>query len=143
RGRKLQVALEIKLGIGKRSLVLRFLGQGLVVRGLIGRGIDLGQQEAAWNILPFNKGEREQLAVDLRTDRDGVERPCSSNAIKVDRNIGSARLDRKHRNCLAWRRGAEAALAFALLVDDGLLRRALPRGPIINDACREGQADKG
>src|SRR5262249_42961257 len=54
----------------------------------------------------------------------------------------NSRLDRKHRNRLARRGGAEAALTFALLVDGGLLRRALPGGPIINDACREGQANE-
>src|SRR5207344_482552 len=53
--------------------------------------------------------------------------PRSSNAVEVDRNISNARLDRKHRNRLT-RRGAAETFTFALLVNDGLLRRCLPRG---------------
>src|SRR5262249_44783549 len=84
----------------------------------------------------------EQLAVDLRANRDGVERTRSADAVKVDRNIGNLRRNREHRNRLARRGAGRAALALALLVNDGLLRRTLPRCPIINDACREGQANE-
>ena len=97
-GRQLDVALKIELGIGERGLVLRLLGHRLIVERLVDGGIDLGQHKALGDVLPLGEGQGDELAVDLRADRDGIERFRGADAVEIDRHIGNPCLDRQHRH---------------------------------------------
>ena len=61
-----RVAFQIDARIGERRLVLRLLGDGLVVLRLIGARIDLGEHEALLDVLAFLEGDLDDLPADLR-----------------------------------------------------------------------------
>ena len=69
-----RVALEVEPGIGELRLVLRLLGDRLIELRLVGGRIDLGEHVAALDVLAFLESDADELAVDLRAHRHGVER---------------------------------------------------------------------
>ena len=87
-------ASEIELRIGEIGLVLRFLGDGLLERGLKRSGVDLGQEIALLDHLAFVKADLHDLAVDTGAHENGVVRLDLSDALKNDREIRA--LDRRH-----------------------------------------------
>src|SRR5262249_18163343 len=101
--------------------------------------------EALGNVLPLDERHGNQLAVDLRAHRHGVERLGGADAVEIDRHIGNARLDRDHRYRVARVAATAAlALAFAGLAAGLLLLLAdlLPGRRIIHDAGCEDEADE-
>ena len=91
-----RIAGEVELGVGEIGLVLRFLGERLIERGLKRSGIDLGQKIALLDHLTFIEGDLHDLAVDSRPDQDGVVGLDLSDALEHDRKVGA--LDRGHCN---------------------------------------------
>ena len=87
-------ASEIELRVGEIGLVLRFLGDGLVERGLKRSGVDLGQKIALLDHLAFVKADLHDLAVDTGAHENGVVGLDLSNALENDREIRA--LDRRH-----------------------------------------------
>ncbi len=103
-GGKLQVALEIELGVGELCLIQRLLGDGLVELRLVGDGIDVRQHVAALHVLAFLEVNGENLAVDLRADGDGVAGLGRADPFEPHRHIGDTRLhgdDRDRAICAA------------------------------------------
>ena len=94
--------------------VLRFLRDRLIVGGLVGDGIDLGEHEALSDVLAFGEGDLDELAVDLRAHRYGVERLCGADAVEIDRHIGGLRSDREHRHRLGRARRCRPSARAAL-----------------------------
>jgi len=94
--------------------VLRLLGDGLVVRGLMGHGVDLGEDESLLHILPFDECNLDQLAVHLRTHGHGVERLRGADTVEIDRDIGGFCKRRKHRNPSIFR-GLRRTPVYAML----------------------------
>ena len=101
---------EVKLGVGEIGLVLRFLGDGLVERGLEWPGVDLGQKIALLDHLAFLKGDLHDLAVDSGPDQNGVVGLDLADALKDDWEIGA--LHRRYRD--HNRRGAGCLRLLAL-----------------------------
>ena len=138
-GHELGVAFEIEPRVGERRLVQRLLRHRLIVGGLIGGGIDLRQHVAALDVLAFGVVDAEQLAVDLRPHRHGVQRPDGADAVEIDRHVGplGQGRDDRDRPVIA---AAAAAKARLLL----LLRRLPPNGsgdPDQNEG-NEGSRDR-
>ena len=104
------VAGEVELGVGEVGLVLRFLGDGLVERGLERPRVDLGQKIALLDHLAFVEGDLHDLAVDARPDQDGVVGLDLADALEDDRKIRA--LDRRHSD--DNRRGAGRLRLLAL-----------------------------
>ena len=71
----------------QRRFVLRFLGLGLIERGLIEARIDLGQHVALLDALSFLEEHLLQLAVDLGVDGDRKESLHSAKAGEIDRYV--------------------------------------------------------
>ena len=86
------VALQIDLGVVQRRLVLGELAFRLGQRDLIRARIDLGQEIALLDDLAFLERDLDQLAVDLRLDRDRRERRHRAERVQDDRHVG--RFDR-------------------------------------------------
>ena len=110
--RQLLVAREVELGIGERRLVLRLLRQRLIELGVIDRRIDLGEHVAALDVLAFLEQDGDQLALDLRAHRHGVQRADGADAFEIDRNVLGLRRRRQHRHRQiarigTWRRPVE------------------------------------
>ncbi len=78
-------AREIELRVGEIGLVLRFLGDGLIERGLKRPGVDLGQKIALLDHLAFVKADLHDLAVDAGADENGVVGLDLPDALKDDR----------------------------------------------------------
>src|SRR5262249_32599156 len=95
-GRQPRVALKVELGVGELRVVLLLLRDGLVVGGLIGCGIDFGENVSLVYVLPFLEQYLDQLAVNLRTYSNGIERLGGADADQIDRDIGCFRGDREH-----------------------------------------------
>ncbi len=87
-------ASEIELRVGEIGLVLRFLGDGLVERGLKRSRVDLGQKIALLDHLALVKGDLHDLAVDTGAHENGVIGLDLSDALENDREIRA--LDRRH-----------------------------------------------
>ena len=80
-------ALEVFLGADQERLVLSLLCSRLVKRRLEEPRIDLCQQIALLDVLPFRKKHLLQLAIDLRVDADGKGSLHRPQAGEVDRNV--------------------------------------------------------
>ena len=87
---QVDVADQIYSGIGERRFILRFFGDRLVILGLIDRRVDLRQHEALLDVLSFLEKDIDQLSVDLRADRDGVERLHDADTVEIDRHVRRA-----------------------------------------------------
>ena len=89
-------ASEIELRVGEIGLVLCFLGDGLVERGLKRPGVDLGEKVALLDHLALVKADLHDLAVDTGAHENSVVRLDLSDALKDDREIRA--LDRRYRD---------------------------------------------
>ncbi len=85
---ELDVTLQVQIDIGQIGLVLLLLGLGLIERGLVRAGIDLGEQVALVDQLAFLEGDLVDLAVDAGAHDDRVEGLNGSQAGQVDRKVG-------------------------------------------------------
>jgi hypothetical protein len=97
--------------------VLSLLRHRLIVRGLVGRGIDPRQHIAALDLLALLEIDAYQATVDLRLHGDGIKRAGGANAIEIDRHVGTPRDrgDHRDRAIVAAKAAALALLgAFAL-----------------------------
>ena len=107
---------------------MRSLGDRLIILGLIDRRVDLRQHETLVDVLPLLEENVDQLSVDLRADRDGVERLHAADAVEVDRHIGGAGRGGERRNRL-----------IALTLKPASLWGAL--GPRLHHNCRDRGGD--
>jgi hypothetical protein len=69
------------------GLVLRLFGDGLIVEGLVERGIDLGEHVALLHVLAFREAEAQKAAVDLGADRHRIERLNGADGVDRHRNV--------------------------------------------------------
>ena len=97
-GGELLVTGEIELLVGKLRLVLRLLGDSLIVLGLIDGRIDLGEHIALLDVLPLDEVDGDQLAVDLRSHRHRVQGADRADAVEIDRHVLDDRRGREHRH---------------------------------------------
>src|SRR5664279_6210365 len=88
------------------GLVLRFLGDGLLERGLKRSGVDLRQKVALLDHLAFVKADLHDLAVDSGPNQDSIIGLHLSDALKNDREIRA--LDRRYSDD-DWRRADRLA----------------------------------
>src|SRR5690349_2360246 len=115
RGRELLVAYKVDSRARKQSLIAVELSLHLRDGGLERTRIDLRQQVALLDGLPFLELDADQLAADLRLD--GHRRKGRDRAESVDRDVDIALLYRRN----ADRRRDASSLALA-----GWLSRPLP-----------------
>ena len=109
--RQSRIAIEIEPGVGELRLVLRFLRLRLVVLRLVGRRIDLGEDESLGDVLSLRERDVDDLAVDLRANGHGVERFRGADAVEIDRHVGCTRGDGEDGHGIGRGRAA-AATAF-------------------------------
>ncbi len=81
------VALQVELRALQLGLILGALGDCLVERRLVGRGVDLGDDVALAHLLPLMGGKGHEHAIDLGPDLDGVEGLHSADAVEIDRHV--------------------------------------------------------
>jgi hypothetical protein len=86
-----QVAIHVALRIAQLRLILRALRQRLIERGLERARVDLRQQLALLQRLPFRKRHRIQLPIHPCSDLDRVVRLHRAQAIEVPRDITADR----------------------------------------------------
>ncbi len=106
------VARQIVLGVGEHRLVLRLLGDRLIELGLIDGRIDARQHVALLDVLAFLETHAEELAVDLRAHRHGVERLHRADGVEIDRHVGAFRRgdENRHRPAIAGKAAAAGRL---------------------------------
>ncbi|MHC2536064.1 hypothetical protein ACVJMY_005633 [Bradyrhizobium diazoefficiens] len=132
-GGELLVAGEVNALVGELGLVLRLLGDRLIVRRLIERWIDLADHVALLDVLAFGEIDRDQLAVDLRAHGHGVERADRADAVEIDRDVLDAGRCRQHRH----------RQIGALVAAVRLLRLLMPHGPAeIAEAAEDRERDQ-
>ena len=91
-----RIALQIEPGVGEIGLVLGLLRLGLIERRLERPRIDLREQVARLDHLPFLEGDFHDLTVDARAHGHGVVSLHLTEAVEIDRIIGA--LDRSDRD---------------------------------------------
>ena len=121
---KARVALQIEFRIREQRRVLRSFRDGLIVLRLIRRRIDFGEDIALRHVLPFLEPDLQQLAVDLRKHRDGVQRFRRADAVEINRHVRGFGGAHQHRHRAALSAAAAAArlllfLAAALHIERG------------------------
>jgi len=89
-------AREVELGIGEQRLVLRLLGDRLIELRLVDHRIDLAENIALFDVLPFGEVDRDQFAVDLRANQNIVQRTNRTDAFEIDRHVLNARRRRQY-----------------------------------------------
>jgi hypothetical protein len=114
-----RIAREIALLVGELRLVLRLLGDGLIVGGLIEGRIDAGEDVALSHVLAFLKADLGDLAIDLRVDRHRVERTDRADRLDIDGHVGDFGGRSQNGN-----RRAPAASARSAAAELRRLRRA-------------------
>ena len=113
------IAGQVDALVGELRLVLRLLGDGLVVGRLVERRIDLAEHVALLDVLAFGEIHRDQLAVDLRAHRHRVERTDRADAVEIDRHVLDVRRRRQHRHRQVGPLVAAVALLLLLLLHHG------------------------
>jgi hypothetical protein len=103
------VAREIELRVLQQGLVARQLSLGLLELHLERARIDLGQEIAGADKLPFLESQTHQLPVDAALDRDGVDRSDRAETGEIETDV--ARPDRRGRH------RSPASLSLGLRVD--------------------------
>src|SRR5262249_14945352 len=88
---KIDVTLEIELGIGERGLIERLLGDDLIKLRLVGNRIDLRQHVAALDFITFPEIDANQLTIDLAAYSHHVERTRRSDPLEINRHVGNPR----------------------------------------------------
>jgi len=91
------VALEVELRVLEQRLVLRHLALGLRKLHLEWARVDLGEQGASLDDLPFLESDPHELAVDARLDDDDVARRDGAERVDVDVDAALARRDGHYR----------------------------------------------
>ena len=81
------VAGQVELGVFEHRLILRELPFRLSQRDLIGPRIDMGEEVALVDHLAFLERDLDELAVDLRLDRDHGERRHRTQSAEDDRHV--------------------------------------------------------
>ena len=108
---ELLIAREVEPLVGQLRLILRLLGDRLIVLRLIDHGIDFAEHVAFLDVLAFDEVDRDQLAVDLGAHDHIVQRAHRADAIEIDRHVLHPRRRRQHRDGkIARQVGAVAAL---------------------------------
>ena len=105
---------QIEALVGELRLVLRLLGDGLIVLRLVDHRIDLAEHVALLDVLSFDEIDRDQLAVDLGAHRHVVQRAHRADAVEIDRHVLDARRRRQHRHRQIGPRRAVARLLLLL-----------------------------
>ena len=95
---ELLITGEIDLGIGEQRLVLGLLGECLIVLGLIGRGVDAGDDVAAPDLLAVLEREFDDPAVHLRPHRDRVGGLHGAEHVGRHGHVGGPRRRGQHGN---------------------------------------------
>jgi hypothetical protein len=83
--RKLLIARQIELLVGKQGFILRLLRHRLIVLCLIDHRIDLAEHVALLDVLALDEIHRDQLAVDLRAHEHIVQRADRADCVEIDR----------------------------------------------------------
>ena len=136
---QLLVALEVGLGVAQPGLVLFERALGLRQLHLIGPRVDLGQHLALRHALAFGEVHLDQLAVEARAHRHGVDRRHRAQRPQVDVEVLPRRRDDPDRHHLAA--AAASAEAAARPVRRSPVRRLAPAAGCSRPArrCRSGR----
>ena len=97
------IALEVGLRLRQQPLIVGELAFGLGLGDFIGARVDLRQEVALVDQLPFGESDVGQLAADLGLHGDGGER--GHGAERVDHDADIARRDRRRADRLQPARG--------------------------------------
>ena len=89
---------QVLLGVDQLRLVLALLGYGLIERGLEWRRIDFREHVAFTDVLALTEIDRDDLAVDLGAQRDGVEGLDRAEGVVIDRDVLLCRLGDNNGN---------------------------------------------
>ena len=81
------VALGHRPPVGKICFILRFFGDGFIQLCLVRAGIDLREEVARFDILPFSERHLFQLTIHPCVDSDRVERLDGADAVQVNRHV--------------------------------------------------------
>ncbi len=96
------IALEVRLRLRQQPLIVRKLALGLGLGNFIGARIDLRQEVALVDQLPFGEFDVDQLAADLGLHGDGGERGDCAERVDDDADIARrnrCRADRLQPAC--------------------------------------------
>ncbi len=130
------VALQIQPGVLQQRGVARELALGLGELGLVGAGVDLGQQVAGLDGLALGEGQAHELAVDTCLDGHVVDRGDVAQRGQHDIDIALARGGDHDRHRLAARHRGAAAARAALAGGGAAVHRVKDR---IADQHQDGQ----
>ncbi len=91
------VALQIDLGVGQQSLIVRERGLRHIELHLVRTRIDLGQHLALFHQIAFVEADLHQLAVHARFDSDRIEGGDISQIVQHHGDAGARDLGHDHR----------------------------------------------
>ena len=97
-GVEVAITLDVDLGVLQLGLVLHQRALGLEQGVLVAARVDLGQQVAGLDHLPFLKGDLHQLAAYPAAHIDGVERRHRPQGLVVNREVPQHRRRHAHRH---------------------------------------------
>ena len=102
----------IQARVCEQRFILRLLRDNLIVKGLIERRIDLGENVAFLHILALGVGNFDEAAANLGANDCGIEGLHRADAVQIDRHVGGRHLCGDYGNDLV---SAPVAMASAAL----------------------------
>ena len=108
-GGEARVAVEIDAGVLQLRLVLRLLGDHLIIERLIGARIDAGEHVALLHILPVAEAKLHEPALHLRPHHHRIERLHGADRIDGDGHILPHQRGGEHGHDLRPSLGATSA----------------------------------
>ena len=93
---KVCVPLLIQPRVGEQRFILRLLRDNLVVKGLIERRIDLGENVAFLYVLALGVRNIDEAAANLGANDCGVKRLNGADTVQIDGHVGGPNLRGHH-----------------------------------------------